>query len=76
MEYSFTLFENVSLLIGLVNKLTGQQLDRIRLGWRTKLKPLGRRTEESEESPVRQEEETVGRMCIRRNELTEIVRVS
>lgn len=71
MEYSFTLFENVSLLIGLVNKL-----DRIRLGWRTKLKPLGRRTEESEESPVRQEEETVGRMCIRRNELTEIVRVS
>ena len=39
-------------MIGLIKKLTDQQLDRIRLGRRAKLRMLGRRREESEESPA------------------------
>lgn len=45
-------------VIGLVKKVTGQYLDRIKLGGRTRLRTLGRRRMESEELPVRQGEET------------------
>ena len=45
---------------GLIKKLTGQWLDKIRLGKRTRLRRLGRRMAESEELPARCREETVG----------------
>lgn len=47
-------------MIGLVKKVTGQYLDRIKLGGRTRLRTLGRRRMESEELPVGQGEE-IGR---------------